>query len=263
MIDGAAFLGRLMNPADALTSPPGQSAQDQLISAGSRALDYARTAVDDPRRVGRDVRQAYYKFEADNDPNATPEAPTIAGEAARRFGIGQNQGELGFGLATTAFGGPGLKGLGLLGDVGKAGRVAKYVAEGLSAAQIAEREEAYIGMGHHVIPRRYKLPAWLGGGPLPSAVMDSPFNVLKPLGITKGEMRPLHYQVDPHLHGGPLPRSVGGGRGKGSGWSGRRMGLSKYGILGRVWHGTPDATRLTIGAAGVDDLANDRRAGGT
>ena len=262
-IDGAAFLGRLMNPAmDALVSPPGRSAQDQVVSAGSRALDYARNAINDPRRVGRDLRSAYYKLEADSDPNATPEAPTIAGEAARRYGIGQNQGKLGFGLATMAFGAPGLKGPGLLGDMGKAARVAKYRALGLSEPRIAYLEEPYLGQGHHsIFPQRFTLPAILGGGPLPSSLMDSPLNVLQPRGITRGQMYERHFQVDPKYNGSPLPKYLGGG-GRGSGWSGRRMGLQKYGLSGRVWFGTPDATRLAIGGAGAAGLANGHQGGG-
>ena len=95
----------------------------------------------------------------------------------------------------------------------------------------------YRGMGHHS-PITRALGRRLG---LPQGVIDCRFNVLNPNGINKGRFYELHFRVDLRFAGTRLPSSAGGS------WSGREIGLSKYGVLGRIWHGTPAITRLSSG----------------
>jgi hypothetical protein len=102
-------------------------------------------------------------------------------------------------------------------------------------------------MGHHsVIRRSARLPGFLGGGPVPAAILDSPFNVLKPPGITKGDFYELHYAVDSKFKGARMA-----GRGKGSGWSGKRLGLPEYSLPQRIWYGTPNATKQAVATTGI------------
>ena len=120
---------------------------------------------------------------------------------------------------------------------GAAERVAaKYISQGFSPAQAAYLAEPYAGMGHHFIPRRVGLP---------TAISDSSFNVLKPSGISRGDLYELHYKVDPYFFGARFPKSVGGS------WSGNSLGLQKYGSFGQIWYGSPTQLRVTVGGLGA------------
>ena len=104
-------------------------------------------------------------------------------------------------------------------------------------------QKPYDGKGHHsLIPERARLPDFLGGGPLPRAILDSPFNVVKPPGMTQGDFYELHYGVDPKFYGTKVRK----GR-----WSGRDLGLQRYDLPERIWYGTPNATKQAIAGAGV------------
>lgn len=129
----------------------------------------------------------------------------------------------------------------LIGSVGSFGKLgaaergtARFTSQGFSPAQAEYLASPYEGMGHHFIPRRAGLP---------TAISDSPLNVLKPNGISRGEFYELHYKVDPYFYGTRLPNSVGGT------WSGRSLGLEKYGSLGRAWYGAPTPLKVTVGGA--------------
>lgn len=260
LADGALFLERLVDPVDILKSPPGESANEQLLGAARRVVDYAKTGVADPQRIVRDVQAKVRQMRVDLDPSATPAAPTYAGELRRNFDIGQNQGELVFDVGSLAYGGPLAKGARELGAVSKASRAEKYLAQGFSPAGAAYLAEPYpsSGMGHHFIPRRYKLPSMLGGGPLPRAYSDGPFNRLAPESMTRGDFYERHFQVDPRFYGTKLPRRVAS-----KNWSGRGLGLEKYGLPGRLWHGSPAPLKarvggLTAGGGGViHDYSNE------
>jgi hypothetical protein len=80
---------------------------------------------------------------------------------------------------------------------------------------------------------------------LPSIFTESDFNVLKPQGITRGDMYELHYKVDPKFKGTGFPARVGGG-----GWSGAALGLKEYGLAGRIWHGSPAPLKARVGGLG-------------
>lgn len=245
LVDGATFLSRLVDPLDAWKSPRGQSATDQLLNVGRGAVDYTSKAIADPSILARDVRSKARQMRLDLDPTATPAAPTFSGELERNFTIGQNQGELAFDVGSLAVGGPLAKGAGKLGAASRATvGPEKYVAQGFSPTGAAYLSETYRGMGHHNAPRRYRLPKILGGGPLPTAFSDGPFNVLKPEGMTRGDFYRLHFEVDDHFYGAKLPARVGGER-----WSGKKLGFEKHDTLGRLWHGTPAPMKARIGGS--------------
>jgi hypothetical protein len=130
---------------------------------------------------------------------------------------------------------------------------------GLTEPQALYMTEPYFGMGSHYYARRTKLPKqiasiplprFLSGRPmpLPKAISDSPFNVLKPRGISRGDMYELHFKVDPKFNAARLPPRLG------KAWNGKVLGLQKYGPIGRIVHGAPTALKQTVvGAAGGAD----------
>lgn len=132
------------------------------------------------------------------------------------------------------------------------GTVKRALAQGFTSRKADYLGLPYNGMGHHFIPRRigdkFHIPDWY---------MESRFNVLKPNGISIGDMYDLHYRVDPSFHGTGLPArsSVGGGS-----WKGAELGIEKYGIGGRLWHGSPAELKYlagTLGAGGYWLLSDD------
>jgi hypothetical protein len=99
-------------------------------------------------------------------------------------------------------------------------------------------------MGMHWIPRKFRLPWFLGGGPLPEAFMESQFNVYHAPHLSRGEVNTEHFKNDLDYHGQGIP-----GFGKGQGWSGHRLGIERRGPLGRFWFGAPPATKGLMGSA--------------
>ncbi|WP_332771910.1 hypothetical protein [Phenylobacterium sp.] len=253
LYDGAAFLHRLASPFDSLMSPPGESAREQLIAVGREIGEYVKKGVSDPQGVARDVRDKAHRMRIDLDPTATPPAPAFSAEIRRNFDIGQNQGELAFDVGTLAIGGPLPKTASRLGAVSKA-TSAKYLAQGFNPEGAAYLAEPYVGMGHHFVPRSYRLPLWLGGGPLPRKISDGPFNVLKPDGMTRGDFYERHFRIDPDFKGTTLPARVGGER-----WKGKALGFEKYGLPGRIWFGSPAPLKARVGGlpAGVGGLIHE------
>lgn len=251
LVDGATFVGRLVDPLDSLKSAPGESAILQLgrgaMNAGQMGVDYIRKGVADPQSVVTDLTQTAKQWRRELDPSATPMAPTFGGELRRNFDIGQNQGELAVDVGLLWYGGPAAKAVKGLGRVSNVGNVAKYGAQGYSPRAAAHLARLYPsrGMGHHFIPRRADLP---------ESYSDSVFNVLKPEGVSRGDFYEIHYKVDPEYHGGKVV-----GR---EGWSGKKLGLKKYGLAGRLWHGSPPPLKARVGGAGAAVyLAEDEDAG--
>lgn len=242
--EGLNFLSRLADPDDALTSPRGDAAIDQVVDAAKGVFDYARNGFAHPESVARDIRDKTHQAHVSLDPMATPVAITFPGELRRNFGIGQNQGELAFDVGSFAVGGPFAKGVGRLAELRKAATPAKYLGQGFSPDVAAHLAEPYKGRGHHFGPRR------LG---LPPAYSESAFNVLNPEGISRGDHYELHYRVDPSFHAAPLPPRLGGGS-----WRGQALGLEKYGPVGRIWHGSPGPLKARVGglAAGAGSMAH-------
>lgn len=119
--------------------------------------------------------------------------------------------------------------------VSNVGNVERYAAWGFSPKAAAHLAEPYPerGMGHHFVPRRMGLP---------KNYSDSVFNVLKPEVISRGDFYELHYKVDPRYSGGSV---------KGETWNGGALGLKKYGLAGRVWHGSPPPLKARVGGLGA------------
>ncbi len=248
LVEGANFINRLIDPLDVWKSPPGQSATAQLargaMEGGRKAADYVQNAIADPSIIERDVRGKWGELRRDLDPSATPVASTFGGELRRNFDIGQNQGEVLFDAGSLVIGGPAAKAVKGLGRVSNIGNVDRYVAQGFGPKAAARLAEPYpeSGMGSHFVPRRAKLPEFLGGGPLPRSYMDGPFNKLIPPRASIGDMYELHYGVDDRFHG----TKAGGER-----WSGRDLGLKRYGPLGQLWHGSPAPLKARVGGLGA------------
>ena len=242
--DSVAFGARLLNGFD----PDQQDAAREDVSRVAGAgVGFARDAVSDPSTAVARVKGGLEGWAEDlsvkTDPEATPVADTFRGEVDRQFGIGLNQGGLLFDAATLPVGGAAIKGLSRMGKVARGLKtVDHYVAKGVPPSIAAYFVEPYIGMGHHYLPRRTRLPDILGGGPIPPVISESPLFLLKPKGIQRGDMYELHYRVDPHYYGGGLPRRVGNVKG----WSGRNLGWEKEDSLGQIWYGAPDPLKATV-----------------
>lgn len=249
LAEGAAFAGRLVNPLDPLLSPRGESAAQQLVRGGANAArgaaDYVTKGIADPKSVVRDLGEAGQQWRRELDPTATPAVPTLEGELLRNFDIGQNQGELAFEVGSLVVGGPAAKVVKGLPRLSSVGNVDKYLAQGFSPKAAAHLAEPYpeSNMGSHFIPRDTKLPDFLGGGPLPKSYSDGVFNVLKPEGISRGDLYELHYEVDPRFYG---TRVI-----PGEPWRGRALGLKRYGPAGRMWHGSPPPLKARVGGLGA------------
>jgi hypothetical protein len=95
-------------------------------------------------------------------------------------------------------------------------------------------------MGHHFIPRRTGLP---------SIISDSPLNVLKPNGISRGDFYELHYKVDPHFFSANFPKAIGGN------WRGSSLGLEKYTGVERLWYASPTPLKVTVGGTAAAGAA--------
>lgn len=246
--DGITFLGRLIDPLDHLKSAPRQSAAEQLgggvVNAGRVGVDYVRKGVADPQSVVTDVTNAAGRWRRKLDPSATAVAPTFEGELRRNFNIGQNQGELAFGVGSLFVGGPAAKLVKGFSRAANLGNDAKYLAQGFSPRAAAHLAKPYpvANMGSHFVPRRTRLPKILGGGPLPRSYMDGPFNKLIPPGISRGDLYELHYEVDPRFYG----TSVRGER-----WSGKDLGLNRHGMAGQLWYGSPAPLKARVTGLGA------------
>ncbi len=246
-VDGAVFGARLLNGFD----PDQQDAAwDDVSRVAGAGVGFGRDAVSDPSTAVVRVKGGLEGWAEDlsvkTDPKATPVADTFRGEVDRQFGIGLNQGGLLFDAATLPVGGAAIKGLSRMGTAARGLKtVDHYVAKGVPPSIAAYFVEPYIGMGHHYLPRRTRLPDILGGGPIPPVISESPFFLLKPEGIQRGDMYELHYRVDPHFNGGKVPRRIGNVKG----WSGKKLGWEKEDSLGQVWYGAPDPLKATAAGA--------------
>ncbi len=241
---GGAILGvRLLDPTDPFRHPQGEAAWDHVFDGMGAIKSAVTDAIADPHGAADRLLGKGQKLLRDTVPMATPEAPTFWGEMQRRYDIGRNQGELAVELVPYVVGAGELKGAADLGALTKASRLAKYAEQGFTKRQAARLAKPYDGAGHHaIIPQSARLPNFLGGGPIPRAILDSPFNVVKPSGMTQGDFYELHFGIDRQFHG----TRVKNGR-----WSGKDLGLQRYAIPERVWYGTPSATKQAAASAGV------------
>ncbi|HVY32856.1 MAG TPA: hypothetical protein VG960_00420 [Caulobacteraceae bacterium] len=237
------FTENLLDPAYGWLHP-GQPAWLPLAQSANDAVRRGLSAAHHPVQS---IMAGASRANAALNPSATPAAPTATGEMRRRFDIGMNQGEVLFdigaaALAPEAMGGPVLS---------AEEQVTKRMAQGMSEPEARYLAEPYKGTGSHWYPKAglprksknaIKLPNWLS---------DSPFNVLKPPGISRGDFYELHYQIDPAMHGARLADHIG------HGWSGKKQGLTKNHPVIRVVRGAPPASRATVGGiAGVAGVAH-------
>ena len=245
-VDGGMFLGRLA------LNLPGDTAWQDVGRVGSAAVDYTRRAISDPALVGRDLRTAAGKAWADQVPTATPVADTIGGEMKRRFNLGLNNGELLFDGASLAVGGEALRGTAELGAAAKAADAAETSYLAARPALKAYMDQPYRGpMGHHILARSSELPPWLGGGPYPEAIMESPFNKIRETNMTNRDFYRNHVGVDKSYWGGSVGRDFGGG-----GWSGKVLGWTDYGPIDRLRYGTAPPTKAIVGTGLVGGTTN-------
>jgi hypothetical protein len=106
----------------------------------------------------------------------------------------------------------------------------------------------YRGAGHHFYRRAgYKLFDFPPFNikkvfKLPTILSESPFNLMKPNGISIGEFYRRHFLADPSFYSANLPQRVGGGQ-----WVGRRLGLVKPGVPGMLWYGSPRPLKILVG----------------
>lgn len=258
LAEGVIFLGRLANPsADYLLSPKGQSAPEQLWRGGKQVGADVGGYVGDrwrhPEKIGNDIARALQDANVALNPRATPEASTASEEMQRRIAIGRNQGRLEGEVVSNfvPFGLPAKVGR-FGGVLSKEALIARYIDEGVPPGMAAYWAEPYVGMGSHYLSR--KTARDLG---LPRFLTDSMFNVQRPTRITRGDMYRLHYEVDPHYHGGKNPARAGGGS-----WSGKQLGWKKLGPIERFWYGAPTPTKsgglqVVDGVGHVDPLNDE------
>lgn len=239
---GGQIMGRVLDPFYGPLHPT-SPALKPMYQAAEGTLHAAKAIAMDPAGTLRRANTALNPF-------ASPMAPTVAGEMQRDFHIGMNQGEAGLNLAAGATAPETMAVRPLTVEE----QAARWMARGMPEPVARYMTEPYVGMGSHNYPRGAKLPKQIGSFPLPpflagrpmplpKAISDSPFNVLKPKGISRGDMYELHYKVDTHYQGGSLPRRLG------KSWSGKALGLERYGPIGRVVHGAPTALKQTVGGA--------------
>jgi hypothetical protein len=243
---GLLFAGRLLDPYDAEENGADNSAWGQVMNAGKGVLDYAKNRIANPASVENDLQNLGHQLYVDTVSSATPTGGTFAGEMSRNYNLGRNQGELGWDVGSLLFGGAASKALRGLSSTGKSGGAAKFLAQGFSPSQADYLAEPYDGMGHHFVQR--SVANTIG---LPKPVTDSPFNVLKPNGMSRGDFYELHYGVDPDFYGTGLGARAGGG-----GWSGKKLGLPKYRLGASLWNGSPAPLNAAVGVAGLVGLPN-------
>ena len=247
LVGGAVAGVKLLNAPDSGTW---QAAKDGLARVADASAAAGREALENPSAAIARAEAGLQNWGEDlavkTLPWKTPVEDTFRGEIDRQVNIGLNQGELLFDTASLFAGGAAIKGLSGAGKAAKGMKtVEHYVARGVPYSTAQYFVQPYKGMGHHYLPRRIRLPESLGGGPIPPAISDSPFFLLKPKGIQMGDFYELHYRVDPHFNGGRVPRRFGNV----AGWSGKTLGWEKEDALGRIWYGAPDPLKYTAGGA--------------
>jgi hypothetical protein len=243
---GVLFASRLFDPSDAEHSPRGEAAWDRVFQTADGLVTGVGNAIAHPQSAINDAQSGLERQNVHLNPQASPPADTFMGEMRRQADLGLNQGELLFDVGSLLYGGAEAKGLTRLAKAGEAQGAEKWLARGVSPGLADYFATPYTGIGHHYLPRRSKLPPWLGGGPVPPVISDSPFFLLRPGGISTGDMLELHFKVDPKYRGGSIPAEFGGGS-----WSGDALGWEKYDQLGRLWYGAPAPLKAAAGSGVV------------
>jgi RHS repeat-associated protein len=110
----------------------------------------------------------------------------------------------------------------------------RYIGQGYTQAEAEYLAGPYVdGMGHHFFPRRLHLP---------ERIQDSPFNVMKPTGISRGRFYERHYLADKHFdHINMRPGMQT--------WRASNSGLTRPNFMMRGIYGLPDITRGAAASA--------------
>jgi len=255
--EAARFAGGLFNPQGRADAWNGTKA------AANSTLQYLGSRLAHPSRLGSDIAAQGAAAVHSVIPFTTPMGDNVLGEMKHEFGIGANAGEAltnvvglasGFELAQSL---NAIRGF----EAAQPARIAKYMAQGFDEPTAIHLSKPYKGMGDHgPVPRRqdsilgFKAPA-LKKVPIPDWVMDSPFNVSKPRGMSQGDFYEYHYRVDPRFYGARLPKDLNGGKG----WSGKRLELERYDGPGRIWARTPSLYKDAAAAMSYDGSLRQRR----
>jgi hypothetical protein len=244
---------RLLDPSDAENHLPGEGAWDQAADKVRGVLSYGQQRLADRGKLANDVGALGHDARVNLDP--LPIAPTLGDQLGRNFSVGQNWGEGAFDLGSILEGGDLIESLRGAEAASDAAKAPAYIRPGAPPALEAYLEEPYDGLGAHFVPRRAKFPETVAGIPVPQGLvgkpllpqwyMDSPFNVWKPDGISRGKFYEEHFRMDDRMYGAPLPRKIDGGRG----WSGNRLGLERYSPAGRIWRGAPAPLKAAVGGS--------------
>jgi hypothetical protein len=212
-----------------------------VSAAANRSLGYIGDVVAGDRNVGSDARQLGEDI-WDWTANKAGEIAQTHDEGGGLALWNRYSDPLGYaaGAAASVAAGPGAaRAAGLVTDMSHMAQVEKGLAQGFRFKDAIHLADLYKGEGHHFLQKKigYKKLN------LPRSVMESRFNVLKPANITRGEMYTLHAKADPHYSGSRLT-----GKGKGSGWSAKRLGIETAGPLGRLWLGSPRPLKIAVGS---------------
>lgn len=235
--DAVRFAGSLLNPQGRAEAWNGTK------TAAHSTLQYGRSLAANPSRLASDALSVARTANRDLNPFGTPIPNTATGAFGHELGIGANAGEAVTNVMGLASGLELAEGLNAIRgfEAAQPARIAKYMAQGFDEPAAAHLSKPYKGMGDHgPIPRRqdsvfgFKAPP-LKKVSIPDWIMDSPFNVSKPRGMSQGDFYEYHYRVDPRFYGARLPQDLNGGKG----WSGKRLGLERYSGPGRIWARTP------------------------
>jgi hypothetical protein len=92
----AIFLSHFINPVNPRLIPFEKSARMELATGLANTISKGLDLASDPQAILERGKQRLKDWRATVDPTATPQAPTLWGEAGRRWDIGVNQGKLTF-----------------------------------------------------------------------------------------------------------------------------------------------------------------------
>lgn len=224
--------------------PPTLAEVQQFLAFEVAGVRKAASAVSHPKATADAVTRRVDGYNAAVNPSATPVADALGGEISRRAAIGRNQGEALYQLGVAGLAALATRGALMRDPVMKSITVDDYLAEGRTMVEAERLVAPYDRLGHHEPAQR------LTNG-LPKAVRDNPFFVYKP-NVPVGEFYTRHYLIDRWYHGSKI---LDGGR-----WSGKKLGLQKYGLLDRHAYGMPGASKVAhIGNAigGAESVYGD------
>jgi hypothetical protein len=269
--DAANFGERLLDPNDEKNHPYEEAARDQLRDFGRNTVAIAQSAIDDPRLVGRFLRDQFHDARVSGDPTATPVAASLADEMKNKFEIGATDGEfltpVGAikrvrGIVDLVHGGEEAAGAARYAAKVKPGEYARLIKRGDPPPMADHLSDPYPkdAMGSHYKARSAKVPDRIFGVPLPESIagqpwarsfIDSPLNVNKFEGMSRDQAYTGHYGYGAGFYGARLPADVNGGLG----WSGRRLGARRYGPVERHIKGAPPTLKKAVaGTAAVGGL---------